>query len=679
MSSYDLSELARTLFEESGDALFLFDADSEQILDVNAMAQRLSGLGREELLQLPAPHLFRCDDPDGFLRLAQAYRQAVPFHSQEGFWLRRRESGSWVPVNLTVTRLRTGNGVLGLITARDISERRRHEEALRASEAKCRSLLENLEQSIFLKDTSLRFIAANRRFCEAVGLSEAEILGKTDFDFYPSELAEKYRADDRRILNEGRRLELEEKNLFQGQLRRVRVIKTPVRDDQERIAGVLGIFWDVTEQHALEEQLRQAQKMEAVGQLAGGVAHDFNNLLTAILGNLSLLQSGMARTDSHRSLVEAIERAAWRAATLTRQLLGFSRRTLLHPESLNANNTVNEVVGLLKRTIDPRILLQTHTASDLWLVQADPNQMSQVLMNLCLNARDAVQPLFDDSLTRPLQQSTSENHFAGGSGETLIDCTQRTAIILLETANVVLGAEDLHENMQARPGEFVRLRVCDNGTGIAAEAQEHIFEPFFTTKGPDKGTGLGLAMVFGIVQQHRGWIECHSVPRQGTRFDIYLPRHCSAAAPSAVRSQAGKPRGGSETILVVDDEALVRNLGRSILEQFGYTVLSANDGQEGIGIYRHDPARIDLIVLDLTMPRVSGRDALHQLLAINPGVRVLIASGHGAEHLSAEDHQHICGFVSKPYRPDDLALAVRTALDRPRVPSFPPEHFATPG
>ncbi len=666
MSSYDLSGLARTLFEESGDALFLFDADSERMLEVNSMARRLSGFGREELLQQSASSLFRSDNVERLHRLAQAYLQGAPFHSQEGFWLRRREPEGWVPVNLTVTQLRTGWGILGLITARDISERRRHEEALRTSEAKCRSLLENLEQSIFLKDTSLRVIAANRRFCEAVGLPEAEILGKTDFDFYPSELAEKYRTDDRRVLNEGRRLEIEEKNLYKGKLRRVRVIKTPVRDNQERIAGVLGIFWDVTEQHALEEQLRQAQKMEAVGQLAGGVAHDFNNLLTAILGNLSLLQSGMAPTDPHRPLVEASERAAWRAATLTRQLLGFSRRTMLHPEPLNTNNTVNEVVGLLKRTIDPRILLQTDNAPDLWLVQADPNQISQVLMNLCLNARDAVQPLLDGSLTRSPSQSENDNIFGSGDGERLADCTQRLAVILLETANVVLGEEDLHEHVQAQPGEFVRLRVSDNGIGISPEAQAHIFEPFFTTKGPDKGTGLGLAMVFGIVQQHQGWIECHSIPGQGTRFDIYLPRHCTAAAPSVTLAQNGKPQGGNETILLVDDEALVRNLGRTILEKFGYTVLLAADGQEVIDIYRHDRARIDLIVLDLTMPRVSGRDALHQLLEINPDVRVVIASGYSAEHLSAEDHEHICGFVNKPYRPDDLALAVRNALDHTR-------------
>jgi two-component system, cell cycle sensor histidine kinase and response regulator CckA len=304
------------------------------------------------------------------------------------------------------------------------------------------------------------------------------------------------------------------------------------------------------------------------------------------------------------------------------------------------------------------------------LVQADPNQISQVLMNLCLNARDAVRPLLESSQARSPRSGQDTNASADGDSGTLVDCTQRIAVILLETANIVFTEDDLHEQVQARPGEFVRLRVCDNGTGIAPEAQAHIFEPFFTTKGPDKGTGLGLAMVFGIVQQHRGWIECHTVPGQGTRFDIYLPRHGTAAVPSAMLAQNGKPHGGSETIMLVDDEALVRNLGRTILEKFGYTVLLADDGQEAIDIYRRDPAQIDLILLDLTMPRVSGRDALHQLLEIRADVRVLIASGYSAEHLSAEDHEHICGFVNKPYRPDDLALAVRTALDRRRCPKL---------
>jgi PAS domain S-box-containing protein len=665
MSNYNLGELARTLFEESGDALFLFDPDSEVMLDVNLMAQRLSGFIASELLEWPVSDLFRSEDSAGLTRLTQAYRQDASFHSQEGFWLRHRDRGSWVPVNLTVTRLHLDEGILGLITARDISERRRAEEALRTSETRYRSLLENLEQSVFLKDTSLRIIAANRRFCEGLGGSEADILGKTDFDFYPASLAEKYRADDRRVLSEGRRLELEEQNLLKGRLRRVRVIKTPVRDGEDHIVGVLGIFWDVTEQHALEEQLRQAQKMEAVGQLAGGVAHDFNNLLTAILGNLSLLQAGLSPGDLNRPLVEATERAAWRAATLTRQLLGFSRRTPLHLEPLVANQIIQEVVGLLQRTLDPRIRLQMNAPPDLWMIHADPNQLSQVLMNLCLNARDALQPLLDGALTRT---AVPAPRLSGDPpGDLFLEHPLQEATILLETANIVLSEEDICEHVGSRPGEYVRLRVCDNGTGISAEAQAHIFEPFFTTKGPGKGTGLGLAMVFGIVQQHHGWIECHSIVGQGTRFDIYLPRHHAPALAIASPSRSRRPAGGDETVLLVDDELLVRNLGRTILESFGYHVLLASDGQDAVEAYLREQHHIDLVILDLTMPRVSGRDALRQLRAINSDVPVLFASGYTVEHLTQEDHDRIAGFVSKPYRPDELAAAVRTTLDHHRT------------
>jgi PAS domain S-box-containing protein len=669
MSGFNPAELARTLFEESGDALFLFEPDSERMLDVNLMAQRLSGFARADLLRVLVSDLFRSEDPDGLQRLSRAYRDSDPFLSQEGFWVRHRDDGVWVPVNLTVTRLHAESGTLGLITARDIRERRRTEEALRTSEAKYRSLLENLEQSVFLKDNRLRIIAANRRFCEAVGRPESEILGKTDYTFYPPALAEKYRADDRRVLIEGQRLELEEQNLQKGRMRRVRVIKTPVRDSQDNIVGVLGIFWDITEQHALEEQLRQAQKMEAVGQLAGGVAHDFNNLLTAILGNLALLQAGLSADDRYRPLVDASEKAAWRAANLTTQLLGFSRRTLLHPEPLSANQIVNEVAGLLGRTIDPRITLQTAKADDLWLVQADPNQMSQVLMNLCLNARDAVMPLLEGNLARSPNEALHREEDVGiGAWEegAFFDRLPERPTILLETGNVELHPEEVRERAQARPGEFVRLRVCDNGTGIAHEAQAHIFEPFFTTKGPGKGTGLGLAMVFGIIQQHQGWIECHSIPGRGTRFDIYLPRLDAPVPAEDIPHVSHQPTGGHETILLVDDEPLVRNLGHTILEDLGYRVLLGNDGQDALDIYLRERQRIDLIILDLTMPRLSGRDTLRRLLEINSEVRVLFASGYTAEHITEEDHKQVFGFVNKPYRPEDLALAVRTALDRRR-------------
>jgi PAS domain S-box-containing protein len=522
------------------------------------------------------------------------------------------------------------SGIIGI--SRDITEQKRSEEALRASEAKYRTLIENLEQNIFLKDEHLRFVAVNRVFCRQVGLPEAEIIGRSDFDFFPAHLAEKYRADDRLVLAEGKRLELEEQNLSDGQLRTVRVIKTPVKDDQGRVAGVLGIFWDVTEQRALESQLRHAQKMEAVGQLAGGVAHDFNNLLTVILGNVSLARATLAAADPNEELLSLTEKAALRAAELTSKLLGFSRRTTLRLESTNLRGAFEETLGLLRRTFDPRINIVTHLSPEPWQVRADLGQINQVLMNLCLNARDAMPD--------------------GGR-------------LSLELENVTLTPETARLHLDARQGEFVRLRIRDTGEGIPMEVLPHIFEPFFTTKGPGRGTGLGLAMVFGIVKQHRGWIECASQQGHGTCFDIYLPRQVELPESKSDLSAFVAPRSGTETILLVDDEAMIRSLGRTTLERYGYHVLSAQDGLEALQVFQKHQAQINLVVLDVTMPRISGHDVAQKLLEIDPAVRILLASGYAAEHLRVSNNNRILGFIGKPFRPDDLARQVRAALDKP--------------
>jgi signal transduction histidine kinase len=257
-------------------------------------------------------------------------------------------------------------------------------------------------------------------------------------------------------------------------------------------------FIDVTQRKRLEDHLRQAQKMEAIGRLAGGIAHDFNNLLTVITGNLSLLLSGLPPGDPQRDLLKTVDQSAWRAAELVRQLLGFSRQTVLWLQPTDLNGCMTEVVGILRRTIDPRVGVEVHTAADLWPVRADPGQLNQVLLNLCLNSRDAMPE--------------------GGR-------------LLLETANVILDEGAAQAFPDARPGEYVRLRVADTGAGIPAEILPRIFDPYFTTKQPGKGTGLGLGMVFGIVRQHQGWIVCSSTVGRGTSFDIYLPRLPQAARP----------------------------------------------------------------------------------------------------------------------------------------------------
>lgn len=516
----------------------------------------------------------------------------------------------------------------GFIT--DITERKRADEAVRASEAKYRSLIENLTQSVFLKDRNFRFVAVNEQFCRSLGKTEAEVLGKTAQDLYSESTAEQFHNDDVQVLDAGRRVEREHTVLRNGKSRVIQIVKSPVMDDQGRIAAVLGISWDVTEQRSLEAQLRQAQKMDAIGQLAGGIAHDFNNLLTAVLGNLELVQAELAHDHPCHELLASAVKAGVRAAELTRQLLSFARQTPLRPGLLDLNTCIDETVRLLRRTIDPRISVHVKPEPNLGTIQADSAQMGQVIMNLCLNARDAMPD--------------------GG-------------MLTVETANVVFSVAQAVAHLGGRPGEFTRLSISDTGHGMTTETREHLFEPFFTTKGPGKGTGLGLAMVFGIVRQHDGWIECQSELDKGTRFDVYLPR-VSANPEPASSPIPSLPTGGKETILLADDHEMVCRLGKDTLERLGYRVFTASDGAEALELFRKRAAEIDLVILDLAMPKVSGQEVLRSLRKLSPDVCVLISSGNYTEQaVQAVQRDGAIGFVAKPYRPNELARCVRAALD----------------
>ncbi len=623
-------ERYRKMFEAHPQPMWVYDQETLAIVTVNDSAIQHYGWSRDEFLRMTLRDL---RPPEEVPRLLESLAQKAKGLSKDERWTHRKKDGTRIEVNIDAHGFGLDGRSCRIVMITDITHRLQAEEAVRASEAKYRSLVENLEQSIFLKDRDLSFVAVNQPFCRSVNKTAEEIVGRTDYDLYPRRLAEKYRADDHRILDQGQRVENEEQSLIAGTPRTVRIVKTPVKDDRGAIVGVLGIFWDVTEQRALEGQLRQAQKMEAVGQLAGGVAHDFNNLLTVILGNLSLVLQRWPPGDDGREMLTAASKGGQRAADLVRQLLGFSRRSMLRPQTLDLNACVAETVAMLKRTFDPRIGVEVHTESELWPVHADPGQVNQVLMNLCLNARDAMPE--------------------GGR-------------LNLETTNVVIDEGFTRFVADAQAGEYVRLRVRDNGTGMAPDVRARIFDPFFTTKEMGKGTGLGLAMVFGIVKQHQGWIECRSEPGRGTSFEVYLPRSREAAV-SPGPATLPPPRRGNETILLVDDENMIRQLGAQILKHHGYQVLLAETGWQALTIYQREAGKIDLVVLDLTMPQLSGQDTLKQLRRLDPNVRVLFSSGYSADQVKETEADGVLGFLSKPYSPREMAEKVRSVLDHSRL------------
>ena len=397
---------------------------------------------------------------------------------------------------------------------------------------------------------------------------------------------------------------------------------------------------DITERKQLEELLRQSQKMEAIGQLAGGVAHDFNNLLAVIRGNteLLLLKPGQFSADAGDCLKQVIA-ASDRAAALTRQLLAFGRKQIMQLQPLNLNDVVGNLTKMLKRIIGENIQLQCTYASRLPMVQADVGMIEQVLVNLVVNARDAMPE--------------------GGQ-------------LLIRTQAVKFAETDAPTHLEARPGEFVSLVVTDTGTGIATEHLSRIFEPFFTTKELGKGTGLGLATAYGIVKQHQGWVEVSSRLGKGSTFRIFLPAVLQPVAPSSeppVREE--KLRGGAETILVVEDDEAVRSLTRRILENFGYRVREAASGREALEACRDKLAEIDLLLTDIVMPHgVSGRDLAEQLLTRRPALKALFMSGYSSEAIGPETRffqERKTRLLQKPCPWRDLVRAVRESLDTETV------------
>ena len=749
----------RELFESSSDALFLIDTATDRIVEANDIAASLYGYSRDELRARKATDMSA--EPEDTHRRTQDARAEPGQVFRIPLRLHRKKDGTVFPVEITARAFARRERVLLLVSCRDITERKRAEQALRDSEERHRTVLETAMDGFWLVDTQGRLLQVNDAYCRMTGYSMCELLAMSIPDLVPGETAADTAAHIRHIMARGEvRFESRHRRkdggvfevevsaqyratgggrivVFLRDITERKRIEETLRNNEMRLRAILDAtpfpialvdvednvidFWsrsaltlfghtaptaeewyriaypdpdyrrelidrwkpalekarlsgqavntgeyrvacrdgsvricelyaafladklmvtfnDITSRKRAEEergllqaQLAQTQKMESVGRLAGGVAHDFNNLLTVINGYAAFLSEQLALPDPLRGYALEIGKAGEHAASLTSQLLAFGRKQVIRPRATGVNGIVTDAERMLRRLIGEDIELVTRLAPHLGLVMTDPDQIHQVIMNLAVNARDAMPH--------------------GGRLE-------------IATADTEVDQEAAAAHPDAAPGRYVRLTVTDTGTGMTDEVRRNVFEPFFTTKEQGKGTGLGLATVYGIVRQNGGWIEVESEYGRGSTFRIYLPRlEAGVAADDAKPAVAGAPHG-DETVLVVEDQDSVRRLARMILSGRGFHVLEAANGAEAHAVARGHAGEIDLLLTDVVMPGIDGRLLAEQLRESRPRLPVILMSGY-AEDVNAHRDSLASGvaYVQKPFRPDELAAKVREMLD----------------
>ncbi len=626
------SQLA-AIVESSEDAIIGENLDGI-IISWNKGAERIHGYRAEEVIGKAVSILV---PPEGSNETVQIMERLKHGESLEQYeTVRITKSGEHIYLSLTVSPIRHENGsIVGAsVIGRDITESKRVQEALRRSQQRLQSIISSAMDAIITVDSSQRILVFNNAAEQIFRCAASEAIGQPIDKFIPQRFREGHGQHIHSFGQTGvtGRSMYSPGTLFairaDGQEFPIEATISQVETGGEKLFTV--ILRDTSARAHLEEELRQSQKIEAVGQLAGGIAHEFNNFLGVILGYGELLSEQAGENESLRRNVAEIKAATQRAASLTRQLLAFSRKQLLEPKVLDLNQAVWETHKLLRRLVPANIDVVPVLAPTIGKVKADPGQVQQILINLAVNARDAMPE--------------------GGK-------------VVIETANVDLDEEAASQHLDLRPGSYVMLSVSDTGSGMDAETRAHIFEPFFTTKQPGKGTGLGLSTIYGIIKQSGGYVTVESAVGKGTIFRIYLPLVPAAVEEASVAPPSATEHGGTETILVVEDETALRRLLCLSLERRGYKVFAAKDGAEAIEIFRQHADQIDAVVSDIMMPHVNGFELKQQIAALSPDMKFLFMSGYSEEIV--EQHQASlqgCTFLEKPFLPDELADKVRDLL-----------------
>ena len=612
-------------FRRISDASFegIVFGDKGKLIDANQQMADMLGYELSELMGMDVMDLVAPESRDLVLeKIKSGFERAYEHRAL-------RKDGTVIDVEVRGSQVSLEGRPVRATAIRDITEKKKTEEKLKESEEKYRYLVDNANDAVLVvQDEVIKF--ANPRTVELIGYSTEE-LASTNFVnlIHPEDKELVVDRYTRRLKGEDVPADSSFRVLTKDGEERWAMLNAALITWEGRPAG-LNVIRDITELKTMEEQATQAQKLEAVGTLAGGIAHDFNNLLQAIQGYAELILIRKNVDDTETRELREIARAAMRGADLTRQLLTFSRKVESRRRPLDLNSEIEKVCKLLDRTIPKMIKLKLELDEKISAVNADPSQLEQILMNLAINAKDAMPD--------------------GGS-------------LKIATSNVTLDEKFCRANLGARAGEYVEVVVSDTGHGMDEMTLAQIFNPFFTTKKIGEGTGLGLAMVYGIVKNHDGYITCKSTPGVGTTFTVYIPIAELIEEPAEIKDM-DPPEGGTETILIIDDEAVIREIVEEILSSFGYTVLTAYDGEAGLETYQENHDSIDLVVLDLIMPGLGGKKCLEKMLDEDKDAKVIVASGFSDDDSVKEALvAGARGFLNKPFDLTHFLKLVRNILD----------------